>query len=97
MLGSLHGLGMLKNQSIEKRLNGLKKINMWARNFYAALSTVVKEEDYCRWLIDNQIINIILQDPTTSTLLKASTDILRLMFRKKCLGFEEMKKFFTFC
>lgn len=55
-LGALYGLGMFRNPSIEKKLNGLKIINKWARHFYGAINNSTKEEDFAQWILDNQVL-----------------------------------------
>ena len=85
MLGSAYGLVMFQNQAIEKKLTGLKTINKWARYFYGSVTNTTKEDDYCKWLFESKVIEAIIEDGSSTTMMKTSTDILRLIFRKKCL------------
>ena len=54
IVGSVFGLCLLKNSmSIEKKIQGLKIINLWANYFYANPIAYNKEEEYCKWMFEN--------------------------------------------
>lgn len=78
-------------------MNGLKMINKWARHFYGGLvNHATKEEDFCRWMLDNGVIDIVFEDGDSTPRVKTAMDILRLMFRKKFLGLDNLGKAFDF-
>lgn len=57
---SYYALWMLfEYKSIEKKMNALKMLNKWARHFTANPQAYMKEEDYCRWLVDQKVIDYI--------------------------------------
>jgi hypothetical protein len=52
----------------------------------------LKEEEYVNWLARNNVMGIIFEESSQSSVLKHCSYIFRILFKKKCLSLSMFNK-----
>ena len=95
LLGVELGMTMLRMSSIEKRLAGCKIISKFSYEMLYRTSADMSEVNYCKWLLSQGFFEMVFEDHSQATLIKASEETFKLLVKKGMVSKPMYEKFFN--